>query len=326
MIYDDEGAWDPRPDAELDGAAEAFRTRLDAADAAAEDITPDEVQERLRRFLDARRAETGGGEGPSDPFGDWTALGDRVPVRPGAWTVADGPFEAGAGAHAHIARIQAEAEALRMEAGRLRDQSAWHCLRSERLLNGALEQASARVEAARREAASILEEARRHAAQIREEARAEVRRDQTLTVITPRGRMQVVVLDTRFTADHPAEEPSRDRGERATVAADLLESWLAVLGGEERRRVRARAPRTPDSAGETPKWELTFPDLESRVRVRLEELAELESEAAGGAEGERVPIYLRAPVEWATGENGDGSLVPAEGWDEIVESGDRVAC
>ncbi|GIG63746.1 ATP synthase F0 subunit B [Phytomonospora endophytica] len=323
MTYHDEPARDPHADRELDALAEALKERLDAADAAAERVTPAEVEDRLRRFLDARVAET------DDPFAGWVEL-DEPDTVPTGRILAEGPFEADERAYADVARIQAEAEALRMEAARLRDEAAWHCLRSERLLNGALEQASARIEAARREAESILEEARRHAAQIREEAREEVARPEVPLVIAwQRGSRQVVVLDTCFAGHGEGTAVPDGYTERQNGAGRFMASLAAALAGGERRTgdrrsVRARGPRAVESAATGVHWETAFLDLESRVRAHLEELAELEPVARPA---ERMPIYLRAPVEWAAGENGHGALVPAEDWDDdLVDTGGRITC
>ncbi|HEY1175610.1 MAG TPA: hypothetical protein VGF17_05595, partial [Phytomonospora sp.] len=268
MIYEDETA----RDRELDAAAETLRARLDAADEAVAQVTPEEVEERLRRFLDARRAAAEApATGPDDPFAAWAGFQDPDTV-PAGWTLAEGPVETDGESLAHVARIQAEAERLRLDAMEFHAQMKWYRDRGLRFLDGALEQAAARIAAAKREAASIVEEARRHAAQIREEARAEAAVDDAPLVIAwQRERRQVVVLDSCFASHGTGTAASDARAESLNTAGRFLASLMAALGGteqaeaEERRRVCARGPRALESPLPRARWETAFLDLESRV-------------------------------------------------------------
>ena len=137
----------------------------------------------------------------------------------------------------------------------------------------------------------------------------------------------MVVLDTCFTAGGAEVVVPDDCAERLGAGRFMASLVAALTGsdrsGGDRRGVRPRGRRAVEGTASRPRWESAFLDLESRVRAHLEELAELEPVARPA---ERMPIYLRAPVEWAAGENGDGALVPAEDWDDLVDSGGRIPC
>jgi len=307
--------------AELAAAARELRRYFDAVDERIDRITDEEVEARLQRFMD-------GADEPGELL-DPVAAGDWSPSLMDSQLLAE---EILRDAREEAAETEARARAMLARAQDLCAEADWNHMRTIRVLNGAVSQASARIEGARREAESIVEEARRHAAEIREEARTEARKGawQLTEYRWLEGRRRVVVLDSCFGSGRPAIEFPEDAGRPPTATGELITTWLKMAldagrsgAGRSRRMFRLRQlcldadPRDEVLARAR--------DLESRVRAHLEELQGLEgTEDTGSAEPERVPILLRAPFEWAPEEGGKGTLIPARDWDDADHHDDAV--